>query len=432
MRNIPKNNLPDSTLSLLKNGYNFIPKMRRRLDTEVFQTRLMGKKAIFISGPEASEIFYSNRFMRKKATPKRVKKSLFGQGGVHGLDGKAHEHRKAMFMSLMGPESLKLLMALLADYWEKYIKKWESMDQVVLFDEVEEILCQASCDWCGVPLKPEEVGQRSREFGQMVDSFGGLGPRHLKGKMARNSSENWIRGLINLVREKKLEVDKDSAIYQFAWHRDLDHELLDPQIATVELMNIIRPVVAIAYYIVFEALALHDYPEIRQQVKENKDQYQELFVKEVRRFYPFTPFIGAIVKEDFEWKDYLFKKGRLVILDIHGIDHHEGIWKDPGEFRPERFRTWQENPYNYIPQGGGDHYKGHRCAGEWLTIDVMKQAAQFLTQRMDYQVPVQDLSVNMSRMPTTPQSRFIMSQVTYNQPKTKVSSKAEATTKTNQ
>ena len=69
---------------------------------------------------------------------------------------------------------------------------------------------------------------------------------------------------------------------------------------------------------------------------------------------------------------------------------------------------WQGDPYTLIPQGGGDHYFNHRCAGEWLTIAVMKEAVKALTKQIDYDVPPQDLTVNLSRMPALPESRFVI------------------------
>ncbi len=137
----------------------------------------------------------------------------------------------------------------------------------------------------------------------------------------------------------------------------------------------------------------------------------ELFVQEVRRFYPFFPFVGARVRNDFEWRGYRFRQGTLALLDLYGTDHDARTWEHPEVFRPERFRQWDQSPFNFIPQGGGDYYTNHRCAGEWLTIDLTKVAVRFLTQSMAYDVPDQDLTISMSRMPAIPQSRFVISNV---------------------
>lgn len=64
-----------------------------------------------------------------------------------------------------------------------------------------------------------------------------------------------------------------------------------------------------------------------------------------------------------------------------------------------------------MPQGGGDHYLNHRCPGEWNTVELMKVAAVFLAQAIEYDVPSQDLGVAMTRLPALPRSDFIISNV---------------------
>ena len=51
-------------------------------------------------------------------------------------------------------------------------------------------------------------------------------------------------------------------------------------------------------------------------------------------------------------------------------------------------------PFNFVPQGGGDHLVNHRCPGEWITIEFMKVAAEFLARRVAYVVPEQDLRLD--------------------------------------
>jgi fatty-acid peroxygenase len=68
-------------------------------------------------------------------------------------------------------------------------------------------------------------------------------------------------------------------------------------------------------------------------------------------------------------------------------------------------------PYNFISQGGGDFEIGHRCAGEWITIKLLKVAVRFLTTDIRYEVPVQQLGVPTNRMPSKPKSGFVTEKV---------------------
>jgi fatty-acid peroxygenase len=372
----------------------------------------MGQKAICIHGQEATKVFYDeDKFQRKGALPKRIQNTLLGKNGVHSMDGADHKNRKAMFLNLMTPANIQRLMDLMAQQWEVYIAKWEKMDKIVLFTETQEILCRAMCAWTGVPLKEEEVKQRSKDFFKMIDAFGGVGPRHWRGKSARNRTNKWMKKIIKAVRKGQLSIPTESAAYVIAMHRDPGGKLLDTRIAAVELNNVIRPTIAISYYITFIALTLHEYPMYQQKLQDGEENYDEYFVHEVRRFFPFAPILGAIVRKDFDWQGYRFKKGSMTILDVFGNLHDEKLWERPLDFFPDRFKEWNRNAFDLIPQGGGLPQTGHRCPGEWLTIETMKVAVNYLARAITYKVPEQDLSFNLKRIPTYPKSGFIISEV---------------------
>jgi fatty-acid peroxygenase len=179
----------------------------------------------------------------------------------------------------------------------------------------------------------------------------------------------------------------------------------------VEVINILRPTVAVSRYVIFAALALHRHPEYRGILRAGGQEDLENFVHEVRRFYPFFPFVAARVRKSFEWKGYFFPEGTRVLLDLYGTNHDPRTWEAPQEFRPERFRRWDKSAWNFIPQGGGDHYENHRCAGEWITIELMKVAVRHLCRSMTYEVPMQNLQIRFSRIPAIPESRFVIKNV---------------------
>jgi len=409
---VPKDKSLDSVLALMQDGYLFIKNKAERYHSDVFQSRLMMQKVICMSGKEAAEIFYdTERFQRYNAAPKRVQKTLFGQNAIQSMDGVAHLHRKQLFLSLMTPQHQKRLAELAMEQWQDSIAKWEHMENVILFEEAEDILCRIACRWAGVPLKESELKERANDFSAMIDGFGAVGLRYYKGKNARNRAEKWLRGVIEDVRAEKLQAEEGSALHEIAFYKDQNGNQLDTQMAAVELINVIRPIVAIATFIVFAALALYKHPQCKEKLQLNEDNYLEMFAQEVRRYYPFTPFIAARVRKDFVWNQCPFPKGTLVMLDVYGTDHDQRIWENPNEFQPERFKEWRGGLFDFIPQGGGDSAKGHRCPGEGITVEIMKTSMDFLVNKIVYQVPEQDLSFSLSRMPTLPKSRFIMSNI---------------------
>jgi fatty-acid peroxygenase len=91
-------------------------------------------------------------------------------------------------------------------------------------------------------------------------------------------------------------------------------------------------------------------------------------------------------------------------MDLYGTNHDPALWGDPAAFRPERFERRKDSGYDLVPQGGGDHYTGHRCPGEFATIDLVTSALKLFAGAISYEVPPQDLSVSLRRMPTLPAS----------------------------
>ena len=151
--NTPQEKDLDETLALSQEGYLYIKNRMDKHKSDLFQTHLFGQEVICITGKEAAEVFYdSDRFSRKDAMPKRVQKTLTGENTIQGMDGKAHTHRKSLFMSLTSEQHPQILADLVSKEWDALVPKWQTAEKIVLFDEAKVILCKAACSWAGVPL----------------------------------------------------------------------------------------------------------------------------------------------------------------------------------------------------------------------------------------------------------------------------------------
>ncbi|SDN58091.1 fatty-acid peroxygenase [Psychrobacillus sp. OK028] len=409
MNQFPREEGLDHSLNLLREGYMYIPNRKKSFASNVFETRLLGQNAICMSGEKAAEIFYDEeKFMRNGVAPKRLQKTLFGEEGVQTLDDAAHRHRKSMFMALMTKSRLEALQDITEKQWRLATRKWEQMEQIVLYDEAKEIMCRIACVWAGVPVEEGEIKELAEQLAAMFESPTALGPQHWKGRRARKQVEKWVEGLVDQVREGHLNPAEGTALHEISLHKDLEGEYLEGRVAAVEVINILRPIVAIAIYINFTALAIHHYPEQKEKLETADAKYFQMFVQEVRRFYPFFPMAAAKVRKDFSWEGYLFKEGTLTLLDLYGTNHDTELWDNPDIFNPYRFSGWDKSPFDFIPQGGGDYMMGHRCAGEFVTIEIMEVSLNFLVNNIMYQLPEQDLSYSLVTMPSIPKSGVIM------------------------
>ena len=407
-RRMPSDGALDDGLAFLREGYGFVSNRCDRLGSDVFRTRIMLTPVICMRGAEAAEIFYGQgRFTRVGAMPRSTLWLLQDEGSVQLLDGPAHRRRKAMFMAMMTPEGLSDITAIFADQWREALHRWSRKERVVLHRELGDVLTRSAVRWAGVPLTEDEIEPRTQQLTAMIEYAGSIGPTNWWARHLRRRCERWAENVIAAIRRGEIDAPPQSPAGIIARHTDLDNEPLPEWVAAVELLNVLRPIVAVARFITFAALALHRHPQWRERFEAGDEADLAGFVHEVRRFYPFFPVIGGRVVEPFSWLGYAFHKDDWVLLDIYGTNHDGRLWPEPEQFRPDRFRNWSGNPFTLIPQGGGDFERGHRCPGEWLTIALIQEAVRLLS-RTRYRVPEQDLTVSLSTMPALPASGFVI------------------------
>ncbi|MER5764645.1 cytochrome P450 [Streptomyces sp. NPDC002082] len=371
-------------------------------------TRLTGRPAALLHGHEAVGLFYDeSRVQRHGALPAPVLDTLFGRGAVHTLDGRHHRARKELLVSpLMSPVDIGGLTARVESGWREAVTLWEGRG-VVLFDEVAALLAAEVCDGVGRPVPDGAVREIARDCVAMVDGFATAGPRHVRARHARRRQEQNLMAAVNRVRADEPRLVPGTVLETIALHREPDGTLLDPHTAAVELLNIIRPTVAITWYVTFAAHALHRHPSLGEQLRSGSTEHARAFAHEVRRFYPFVPFIAGLATHDLTFAGERVPAGTLLLLDVYGHHHDPAFWDRPYDFAPERFLGREPGPGELIPQGGGDARTGHRCPGEDITLSLLAALSSALA-RTDPAVPRQDLSIPLSRIPTRPRSGFVI------------------------
>ncbi|MFI1994821.1 cytochrome P450 [Actinoplanes sp. NPDC020271] len=396
--------LLDDSLGLAAQGYSWFPGRRRHSpNPDVLHTRLMGKRAVGLRGPAAVTFFYDEEHIRRHgAIPEPVQGTLFGHGAIHTLDGIGHRNRKMMFLSVLkDARQVGQLADQVGRAWDDAVPDWAGQPSIVLFDETAKVITKAVCAWAGVPVT--DVAGTAADLTALVDGFATAGRRHWRARKARGRLERWLSGLIEQARANP----DDSVLSQVASLTETDGRRLEPELAAVELLNIIRPTVAVSWFVTFAGHALHRWPELRERLLDGDLPYAVAFAHELRRFYPFAPFVGGVaVKESF-FQGERIPAGAMVLLDIYGQNHDERLWPEPYRFDPQRFVDREPGRDELIPQGGGDPRTGHRCPGEDVTLAILATLAVRLA-RLEYAVPEQDLSISLRRIPALPRSRMAL------------------------
>jgi fatty-acid peroxygenase len=392
----------DQTLAVALKGYAWLPDLRRRAGGGPAQTRVLGRPAVGICGPAAARFFYgAGNLERHTALPGLVVQTLFGRGAVHTLDGAAHRRRKSLLTSLLMEDGIDRLAAMAGEEFDVASARWRGGPPVRLFDETAVVIARAVSRWTGVPLEDREVTALARDCVAMVDGFATVGPRSARALLARRSQERRLSKIISAVRAKPRSTSPLSVV---AHHSDED-ALLDARTAAVELLNILRPTIAVAWFVAFAAHAMDMWPRHQARIRAGDDAFTEAFTHEVRRFYPFAPFLGGRAIRDLFFQGEPIPAGTLVLLDVYGQNHDPEVWLDPYRFDPGRFMGREIGEFDLIPQGGGDPRTGHRCPGEKITVAMLGTLIRRLAG-LDHYLPPQNTGIDLSRIPALPRDRI--------------------------
>lgn len=399
--------LRDDSLALLAQGYAFLPNRRRSEGRSSVRFGLMGKDALAGTGPDWARQVYDERLVeRSTALPGLVRNTLVGDGAVHTLDESAHRDRKEFFLrSLDGPGVCALAQEALRS-WDEAQERWQRAGRIVLFDEGAEVLLDAAWRWAGLP---EDVRSETTasDMVAMVDAFGAVGPRNLRGRRARSRQERALSDLVEDVRAGRRTAPAGSVLDAASWLRDPGGTLVDPEVSAVELLNLVRPTVATAWFLAYAAHALARRPDLRGGLASQDPVLVRSFAHEVRRFYPFARFIGGTVVRTSEWDGLVARPGDMVLLDIWGQNHADELWEDPYKFDPRRFDGVELDPWTLVPQGAGKAERGHRCPGE-PGVELILEVLLPRLAALDCEVPEQDDRIPLTRVPTRPRSGMVL------------------------
>lgn len=400
---------------LMNKGYNLLQELREEVDAPVVKAQFLTKEITAIYGEEAARKFYDpENFKREGAMPKPVLKTLFGEGGVQTLDGEEHHHRKNYFMDLMSPDRMEAYHELLAKNVSEELTKQHG--EFELFDLANKVLFNTISEWSGINLEQYDSKTLEKLARNQISMISGAVTSpidHIKGIKDRNESEKWAQDLIEEARKHPVPGKEHLALYTFAHATDLEGELLPVEVAAVELLNIIRPTVALTVWVALMGHALYAEGNVYEEVKSNFGELQDSFIQEMRRYYPFFPMLPAIAVSDVEIDGYVIPKDSFVVLDLYGSNHDERTIASPEQFDVKRYvgrakEISYEEEYEMIAQGGGKFREMHRCAGEWITLHSLRVFSDQLVNQYEFTVPEQDWTIPMNQFPTYPNSKALL------------------------
>jgi fatty-acid peroxygenase len=360
---------------------------------------MMGRRTLVVRSPEGAKSFYDESLVRRRdAVPPPLAWLLFGRGAIHGLDAPEHRERKQMFLDVLAPERLRPLVDAVNDALSTRIASWGGRE-VEVYGELVSAYGEAVMTWAGVPLD-DDVEARSRQLAVIVDGFGFAGPAYAQAWRARMDANRWARRMVEDAREGRVPTVAGTVLAAIA------ESDLPAHTAGVELLNVLRPTVAVAWLGTFAALRCAQFPDWGARLADPTGGRDRLaFAQEVRRTTPFVPALAGRVRRAGVVSGVEVRPRQRLVLDVIGIDHDPTRWPDPQRFDPSRFLQTEPGAFDLVPQGGGSPSSGHRCPGESVALVLLDVTLRHLTT-VDYTITAAE--VDRTRMPTLPSDGLLV------------------------
>src|SRR5699024_1733737 len=99
---------------------------------------------------------------------------------------------------------------------------------------------------------------------------------------------------------------------------------MDSRQCAIDLMNTFRPLIVINRFVSFGLHAMNENPITREKIKSEPD-YAYKFSQEVRRYYPFVPFLPGKAKVDFDFKRYKVTAGLRLVIYVYCKTHDQSL-----------------------------------------------------------------------------------------------------------
>ncbi|GGL78302.1 cytochrome P450 [Wenxinia marina] len=362
----------------------------------MFRTRLMLRSAICLRGPRGVRLLYgAEGLTRQGALPPTALHLLQDKGSVQQMEGTAHHHRKRLFTDLLieGPAAVDLSRAFAAD-WRATLA---GEDEAIVIDSASDSLARVACRWAGLPEGLTQDARFRRTLFLMSAKAGRFTPATAASLLRRRGAEARLRREVAEARGGSAE----TPLGRLAHATHPDGRPLDDAEAAVELLNLLRPIVAVGRYVAFAAAHLAADPASGASLAD--PEARRTFAEEVRRHSPFFPFVAGVTTRALSHEGLDLPKGQWVIADLWGTLHDAALWDRPQLFRPSRALDWRTAEPVFCPQGAGDVGTTHRCPGEKVTVALIAAAVEVLLS-LGWHAPPQDLSPDLSRIPAAPRS----------------------------
>ncbi len=417
------------TLDFLKDSYGFTA-VRVAKYGPVFQTSLLGRRRVVISGPEACARWVDESIIQRADSMPGPVRDVFGGASLPLLDGHAHRARKRLVSSAFAAQRLDAYMPDLRALIDGFLSGTAARDApIVAVPALRKLAIACICkNIMGLDPGPE-VDELVADY-QIVFSAPNGVPVNVPGTSLRRAiaARDRIFGVFDRLIAQRRAQPRDDGLSTLLQAVAPGGERLDDVACRLELHHVV-----LAGYIVFGELVgalvqLDRHPNAAARLRDEIDAraaagpvnmgtlevmpYLQRVVLELKRHTPVVNIFFGIARREFELGGYRIPKGRSVMLSLTACNQSPATWTEPGRFDPDRFSAeraeHERHEHAYVPQGAGRMDESHVCVGVQYTTVIMSLFLIQLLRSYAWSLPEQDLSYVWSRIPAEPKDGLLL------------------------
>jgi cytochrome P450 len=409
------------TWSLLRDPFGFLEERQRRYG-DVFRSRVLGRRIIFLAGIEGAEAFYdTDNITREHAHPFSLV-DLFGGTNMEMFDGPRHLALKTMALTAFDAEAIAGYLPNLQREIDTTLARFADREEILATEELRRLAIEAI--WGNVMGFPdrEETDAIARDYAAVLKGLTAIPlalPFSTYGR-ARSARDRLLDRIRRTIADRRARPGDDGLDRMLAATAPEAAPMTDDE-ATLEVHHIV-----IAGFIVYLLMAevmrrLSEQPFLLERCAAEIDAHASKgppsvgalahlamcidVVREAKRSVPLVPLAFGAARRSFRCGGFDVPEGWTVYLALHLNNHDPRIFREPERFEPERFSPeraeHEAHPMAFIPQGA-EPPTGHRCLGLDYSTFVVLTFMTSLIRDYTWTLPPQDLRLDRRKTPPEP------------------------------
>lgn len=401
---------------------------------EVGEFRMVDRPVVFVTGPEAQEVFFRapDEVLDPAPTSNELMKPIFGEGVVY--DVPPERRREMMRSPALRDKNLRGSAEIIAEETVRILEGWGEEGEIDLLDFFAELtIYTSSACLIGRPFREALGPEFSRRYFELEVGTDGIGYIDAKKdieafRVRDRARERLVEMVTEVIDARRREQDAPRDLLQILISLEDDGA---PRFSASQITGILISTMFAGHHTSAGTAAwtlceLLRAPSHLEGVRKELDaiyadgadvSYQALreiprlegAVKEALRLHPPLIWLPRTAQQPFEVGGYTVEPGKIVAMSSALSHLDPACFPEPERYDPDRFAPGREedreHPWAYVPFGGGRH----RCLGANFAMMQQKAIFSILLRRYEFELSADPGSYedNYSAMVVRPRQPFV-------------------------